>query len=362
MNKDIITLHDHERAAQAALGEAAWAYFSGGAADEITLRRNSHAWQGWGLSPRVLQDLRGGHTRCTLLGREVPMPLLVAPMAYQRWAHHHGETGMALAAAAQGCGMVVSHQTSTPLQDVAASFLQDPGHGPLWFQMYWQADRARTQALLSDAEDAGYQAITLTVDAPVHGVRDRERRHGMPLPEGVRAVHWPAQAPATGSGLCAGLADAAPRWDDVQWLIQQTRLPVLLKGITHAKDAERALQVGAAGVIVSNHGGRVLDTVSATAELLPSVADAVRRQKHDALVLVDGGIRRGTDLFKALALGADAALIGRPTLYGLAHAGARGAAHVLRLLRDEFEATLALTGCASVNDIEIDHLRPLKAL
>lgn len=359
MSKDIITLHDHEHAAQAALGEAAWAYFSGGAADEITLRRNTRAWQAWGLSPRVLRDLRGGHTRCTLLGREVPIPLLVAPMAYQRWAHHHGEAGMAMAAAAQGCGMVVSHQTSTPLQDVADSFLQDQDHGPLWFQMYWQTDRARTQTLLSDVEDAGYQAITLTVDAPVHGVRDRERRHGMPLPEDVRAVHWPAQDPATGSGLCVGLADAAPRWDDVQWLIQQTRLPVLLKGITHAQDAERALQVGAAGVIVSNHGGRVLDTVPATAELLPRVVEAVRRQKPDALVLVDGGIRRGTDLFKALALGADAALIGRPVLYGLAHAGARGAAHVLRLLRDEFEATLALTGCASVQDIDIDKLWPL---
>jgi 4-hydroxymandelate oxidase len=237
--------------------------------------------------------------------------------------------------------------------------LQDQGHGPLWFQMYWQADRSRTQALLSDVEDAGYQAITLTVDAPVHGVRDRERRHGMPLPEGVRAVHWPAQAPATDTGLCAGLGDAAPRWDDVLWLIGQTRLPVLLKGITHAQDAERALQVGAAGVIVSNHGGRVLDTVPATAELLPSVEDAVRRQKPDALVLVDGGIRRGTDLFKALALGADAVLVGRPALYGLAHAGARGAAHVLRLLRDELEATLALTGCANVQDIDIDKLRPL---
>jgi 4-hydroxymandelate oxidase len=193
MNDHIINLHDHERAAQNALGEAAWAYFSGGAADEITLRSNISAWQSWALAPRVLQDLRGGHTRCTLLGREWPMPLLVAPMAYQRWAHHHGESGMAMAAAAQGCGMVLSHQSSTPLQDVASTFLQDQDHGPLWFQIYWQNDRGRLQALLSDVEDAGYQAIVLTVDAPVHGVRDRERRLGMPLPEGVKAVHWPAQ-------------------------------------------------------------------------------------------------------------------------------------------------------------------------
>jgi 4-hydroxymandelate oxidase len=148
----------------------------------------------------------------------------------------------------------------------------------------------------------------------------------------------------------------------VQWLIGQTRLPVLLKGITHPQDARQALQIGAAGVIVSNHGGRVLDTLPATAELLPRVVDAVRQEREDALVLVDGGIRRGTDLFKALALGADAALLGRPALYGLAHAGARGVAHVLRLLRDEFEATLALTGCANVKDIAFDRLWPLESL
>lgn len=362
MNDHIINLQDHECAAQAALGEAAWAYFSGGAANEITLRSNIGAWQSWGLAPRVLQDLRGGHTRCTLLGREWSMPLLVAPMAYQRWAHHHGESGMAMAAAAQGCGMVLSHQTSTPLQDVASTFLQDQDHGPLWFQMYWQNDRGRTLALLSDVEDAGYQAIVLTVDAPVHGVRDRERRHGMPLPEGVKAVHWHEQTAANGQGLCAGLADAAPRWDDVQWLIDQTLLPVLLKGITQAQDAQQALHVGAAGVIVSNHGGRVLDTVPATAQLLPRVVDAVRHEREDALVLVDGGIRRGTDLFKALALGADAALVGRPALYGLTHGGARGVAHVLRLLRDELETTMALCGCARIQDINNQHLCPLTPL
>jgi 4-hydroxymandelate oxidase len=362
MHENIINLHDHERAAQAALSEAAWAYFSGGAADELTLHRNIKAWQSWGLAPRVLQDLRGGQTRCTLLGREWPMPLLVAPMAYQCWAHHHGESGMAMATAAQGCGLVLSHQTSTPLQAVASTFLQDPDHGPLWFQIYWQSDRSRVQALLTEVEDAGYQAIVLTVDAPVHGVRDRERRHGMPLPEGVRAVHWPEQAFAHGPGLCAGLANAAPRWDDVQWLIGQTRLPVLLKGITHPQDARQALRIGAAGVVVSNHGGRVLDTVPATVELLPRVVDAVRQQHEQALILVDGGIRRGTDLFKALALGADAALVGRPALYGLAHAGASGVAHVLRLLRDEFEATLTLTGCARVQDIDLGHLWPLESL
>ncbi len=359
MNGPIVNLNDHARAAQAALGEAAWAYFSGGAADGLTLQRNARAWQAWGLAPRVLRDLRGGHTRCRLLGREWPMPLLVAPMALQRWAHADGEAGMALAAAAQGCGMVLSHQTSTPLQDLAALVAAEADRGPLWLQLYWMPDRGALRALIAQAEAAAYEALVLTVDAPVNGVRDGERRHGLPLPEGVRAVHW--QAPASHrQGLCAGLAECAPTWADVQWLIAQTRLPVLLKGITHPLDAREALALGAAGVVVSNHGGRVLDTVPATAELLPRVAEAVRAQRADALVLVDGGIRRGTDLFKALALGADAALIGRPALYGLAHAGARGVAHVLRLLRDEFEATLALTGCPRVDDIHTDCLWPLE--
>jgi len=362
MTNAIVNLHDHERAAQAALGEAAWAYFSGGAGDEVTLRRNTNAWQAWGLAPRVLRDLRGGHTRCQLLGREWPLPLLVAPMAYLRWAHPEGEAGMALAAAAQGCGLVLSHQTSTPLQDVARLVVGEAERGPLWFQLYWQADRSRTADLLAQVAAAGYEALVLTVDAPVHGVRDRELRHGLPLPAGVSAVHWPATAPAQGSGLCGGLADAAPHWDDVQWLIAQTRLPVLLKGITHPLDARQALRVGAAGVIVSNHGGRVLDTLPATAELLRPVVEAVRSEQADALVLVDGGIRRGTDLFKALALGADAALVGRPALYGLAHAGARGVAHVLRLLRDEFETALTLCGCRHPGEARPEHLQHLPPL
>lgn len=361
MTTPIVTLQDHEHAAHAALGEAAWAYFSGGAGDEITLRSNVAAWQSLRLSPRVLQDLRGGHTRCKLLGREWPMPLLVAPMAYQRWAHADGESGMALAAAAQGCGMVLSHQTSTALQEVASLTAAETARGPLWLQLYWMTDRGALRDLLAQTEAAGFEAMVLTVDAPVHGVRDRERRHGMPLPEGVKAVHWPTSDPKNKprTGLCGGLADAAPTWSDVQWLIGQTRLPVLLKGITHQQDAVQAVKLGAAGVIVSNHGGRVLDTLPATAELLPRIVQTVRQQHPQAMVLVDGGIRRGTDLFKALALGADAALIGRPALYGLAHAGARGAAHVLRLMRDEFEATMGLTGCAHIQDIGIDRLWPL---
>ncbi len=355
MNDTPINLYDHEKLAHAALDEAAWAYFSGGAADEITLQNNTRAWQDMGLAPRVLQDLKGGHTRIELLGRPWPTPMLVAPMAHQRWAHADGEAGMALAAAAQGCGMVLSHQTSTSLQTVADLVQGEAERGPLWFQLYWQADHGPLRALMAQIEDAGYEALVLTVDAPVQGVRDRERRlgPGLPLPEHARPVHWQAQPPTKSAGLCAGHANAAPTWDDVARLQSWTRLPVLLKGITHPLDAAQAVRLNLSGLIVSNHGGRTLDTQPASARLLPPVVDAVQ---GDAAVLVDGGIRRGTDVFKALALGADAVLVGRPCLYGLAHAGARGAAQVLRLLRDELEMAMTLCGCRTPQDITPAHL------
>ncbi len=356
MNPPIVNLQDHEDRARAVLSASAWAYFQGGAGDEITLKRNLGAWQDRRLAPRVLQDLKGGHTRCQLLGKSWPFPLLVAPMAYQRWAHPGGEAAMALAAASQQCGMVLSHQTSTPLQAVAPLVLAEADRGPLWFQLYWQADCGYLCQLLAQVEAAGYEALVLTVDAPVHGVRDRERRAGLALPDDVHAVHWPTAQLAIQRGLCAGLADLAPTWNEVAWLQSQTRLPVLLKGITHPADAERAADMGLAGVIVSNHGGRTLDTVPASAELLPAIATALEARASTMALLVDGGIRRGTDIFKALALGADAVLLGRPCLNGLAHDGARGAAHVLRLLRDEFEMTLALCGCRTVNDISREHL------
>jgi len=355
MSHHPVNLHDHEALARATLGEAAWAYFSGGAANEITLRQNTQAWQNIGLAPRVLQDLHNGHTRIQLLGRTWPTPMLVAPMAHQRWAHPDGEAAMALAAAAQGCGMVLSHQTSTPLQTVAKLVRGEPDRGPLWFQLYGRADHGAQGELIAEIEHAGYEAIVLTVDAPVQGVRDRERRWGggLPLPAQARPVHWRAPSPVNSTGLCAGHANTTLTWAGVAHLQEQTRLPVLLKGITHPLDAQQAVRLNVSGLIVSNHGGRTLDTVPASAQLLPRVVDAVQ---GDAAVLVDGGIRRGSDVFKALALGAHAVLVGRPCLYGLAHAGAQGSAHVLRLLRDELEATMTLCGCKTVLDIGPDHL------
>ncbi|MDP1686307.1 alpha-hydroxy acid oxidase [Hydrogenophaga sp.] len=350
----VFTLADHEHRARERTSDAVWAYFNGGAADEITLNANARAWQGLELLPRVMRPLAGGHTRIELLGRTLAHPVLVAPMAHQSLAHPLGELATALAAAALGAGLVLSTQASTRLEHVARAYLPDPGRGPLWFQLYLQPDRGFTKELVQRAESAGFEALVLTVDAPVSGVRDQELRAGFQLPPHVSAVNLqgmpppPASAATPGrSALFDGLLTHAPTWEDVAWLRSITRLPVLLKGVVHPDDARQALDCGAAGLIVSNHGGRTLDTMPATAAMLPRVLQAVA---GDAPVLVDGGIRRGTDVLKAMALGASAVLVGRPVLHGLANAGATGVAHVLRLLRDELEIAMALTGCRTLAD------------
>ena len=360
----IVSLADHEAEAHRVLDPNAWAYFAGGAADELTLRANIQAWQHMHLLPRVLNSLQGGHTQVRLLGRTLPHPVLLAPVAYQRMAHPDGELATAMAAAAQGAGMVLSTLSSTPLEHVAQAYhgmntdAAAPA-GPLWFQLYLQPQRDVTLQLLSRAEAAGYQAIVLTVDAPVHGVRDRERRAGFRLPTGVHAVNLPRpdeSAAPHEAGLTPQfhkLLQQAPTWADVRWLVRATRLPVVLKGILHPDDARLALDCGAAGIIVSNHGGRTLDTALPTAHALPAISQAVG---HHVAVLVDGGIRRGTDVFKALALGAHAVLVGKPYIHGLAHAGAVGVAHTVRLLRDELEIAMALCGCATPLHIHPTHL------
>ena len=356
----IVSLQDHEQQARQRLDDNAWAYFSGGAADEITLRANRSAWDALPLWPRVLRPLAGGHTRVQLLGHTLAHPVLLAPVAFQRMAHGDGELATAYAAAALGAGLVLSTQASLPLETIAQAILNDAGRGPLWFQLYLQHDRGFTRALVERAEAAGYEALVLTVDAPSSGARDRERRAGFHLPPGITAVNLAQLPPAPRVALQPGqsaLFDAllhqAPTWDDVAWLQSITRLPVLLKGVLHPADARQAAGLQVAGLVVSNHGGRTLDTAPATATALPRIVQAVEGRLP---VLVDGGIRRGTDVLKAMALGASAVLVGRPVVWGLANAGAAGVAHVLRLLRDELEIAMALTGCATLAEASPDLL------
>jgi len=358
----VASLADHEAHARGLLDDNAWAYFAGGAADEITLRANRTAWDALPLWPRVLRKLTGGHTRTELLGRTLAHPVLLAPVAFQRMAHPDGELAMAYAAASQGAGIVLSSQASTSLEAVAQAALGSPQRGPLWFQLYMQHDRGFVRELIARAEQAGYEALVLTVDAPASGARDRERRAGFRLPAGIGAVNLENLAPMPRPTLAPGqsaMFDAllawAPTWDDIAWLQAQTRLPLLLKGVLHPQDARQAAGLQVAGLVVSNHGGRTLDTTPATATALPAIVQAVAGA---CPVLVDGGIRRGTDVLKAVALGAQAVLIGRPCVWGLANAGAVGVAHVLRLLLDELEIAMALAGVATLDQATPQLLRP----
>ncbi|RJF98424.1 alpha-hydroxy acid oxidase [Noviherbaspirillum saxi] len=356
----IVSLADHEQHARGRLDDNAWAYFAGGAGDEITMRANRAAWDGIRLSTRVLRRLTGGHTRVQLLGRTLAHPVLLAPIAFQCMAHRDGEIATAYAAAIQGAGLVLSSQASIAMEQVAHAVLGEATRGPLWFQLYFQHDRGFTRSLVERAERAGYEALVVTVDAPSSGARDRERRAAFRLPAGISAVNLeglPAAQPvaleAHQSRMFDGLLASAPSWDDIAWLRSISRLPVILKGIMHPQDAQLAMEAGAAAVIASNHGGRTLDTMPATAVVLPRIRAAVGA---DYPILVDGGIRRGTDVLKAIALGANAVLVGRPYVFGLANAGAMGVSHVLRLLRDELEISMALCGCATLAEVNADTL------
>jgi 4-hydroxymandelate oxidase len=347
----IASVADYEPFARERVSEQAWAYVSGGAADEWTLRENCAAFQRLSLRTSVLQDLGGGNTRLDLFGQSFAYPILLAPVAHQKLVHPEGELATVLAASAMQAGMIVSTQASASLEDIARQ-----AQAPLWFQLYILPDRDFTAALVRRAEAAGYRALVVTVDAPVNGLRNREQRAGFTLPAEAEAVNLRGLRPVPGMGGAAGapvlfgtpLLASAPTWKDLAWLRSLTRLPLLIKGVMAAADARRAVSEGVDGIIVSNHGGRVLDTQPATIEVLPEIAAAVEGRVP---VLLDGGIRRGTDVLKALALGAGAVLVGRPYVYGLAAAGAVGVSHVIHILRAELEVAMVLTGCRDLRAV-----------
>lgn len=346
-------LADYAQRAGDLLPAATWAYVNAGAAGGITQRRNAAAFEQLMLWPRVLRRISKGNTELELFGKRYAHPIFIAPTAFHALAHADAERATAIAAAALQAVYVVSTQASVSLEDVAAA-----APGPRWFQLYWQADKDVNLDLLRRAEAAGYEAIVMTVDAPIQGSRNAEQRHGFSLPVSIKPVnllpyadklHTPGVLEAGQSLFQHPLVTQMANWDDVAWLVKQTTLPVLVKGILHPADAQLAVQAGAAGVIVSNHGGRVLDSVPAALDVLPLVVAAVGGHIP---VLVDGGIQRGTDVVKALALGAKAVLIGRPVLHGLAVAGATGVAHILHLLRTELESSMVLSGVGSLEDID----------
>jgi isopentenyl diphosphate isomerase/L-lactate dehydrogenase-like FMN-dependent dehydrogenase len=333
-----VNVWDYERLAEEQLDANARAYFAGGAGDEVTLRENVAAFERRKLRPRVLVDVGGVTTATTVLATAVSMPVLIAPLALQRMAHPEGELATARAAAAAGTIMCLSTAATARPAEVAAA----APAAPRWFQVYVFEDRAITEDLVSEACDAGYAALVLTVDAPFLGRRERDIRIDFRIPEGV-----------TPSGDIFGEGfDTALSWRDLEWL-SGYGLPVVVKGILTAEDARLACEHGAAAVVVSNHGGRQLDGVQASVDALEEVVEAVDGRIE---VLVDGGVRRGTDVLKALGLGARAVLIGRAMVWGLAANGEAGVVDVLRLLRDEIQLGLALLGCRSPADVSRAHV------
>ncbi len=353
MQNGPINVADFARLAAAKLERGPLDYFAGGAGDEITLRENVEAWGHWRLRPRVLNDVREVSTATEVLGKPVAMPVLVAPVAYQRMAHPEAEAGMAAGAAEANTVMCLSTLSNTRPTEVAAAA---PG-GRHWFQLYAFKDEAVTRALMEEAIEAGFEAIVVTADAPPGGNRERDRRNGFTLP---KELGTPSLTAAVGGDKSLSIEDTfalmnhALTWADVEDLASECSVPVLVKGVLTPEDAELALEHGAAGVVVSNHGGRQLDRSLATADALPEIADSV---KGRGTLLVDGGIRRGVDVATALALGADAVLVGRPALWGLATAGKDGVAQVLELLRAELELTLGLCGCTGVSQLSRAHVR-----
>jgi 4-hydroxymandelate oxidase len=351
----IINLFDYERLAKERMTQMAFDYYASGAMDEITVRANRRAFDEIFLRYRVLAGVGTRDTATTVLGQQIAAPVLVAPSAFHCLAHPLGERATAAGAAAAGIIYVMSTMSTVSMEEVARL-----STGPRWFQLYVYKDRGVTRSLVQRAEAAGFTALVLTVDVPVLGQREADVRNRFHLPDGLTAANLvdpelgkvpdvPGQSGF--AAYVARLQDDNLTWSDLEWLRSQTRLPVLVKGIIRGDDAQHALDCGVSGIVVSNHGGRQLDTTRPTIHALPEVVEAVAGR---AEVLMDGGIRRGTDILKALVLGARAVQVGRPVLWGLAVNGEAGVRHVLELLRTEFDLALAMCGCHNVTEIAHD--------
>jgi 4-hydroxymandelate oxidase len=350
---DPVNVLDFESLARARMEPSAFDYFAGAAGDETTLEENRRAFGRYLLRPRVLVGVGSVDTSVKVLGETLRLPVMLAPTALNRLGHPEGEVAAARAASASGTIMVVSTTASSTLEEVA-----DASSGSLWFQLYVYRDREVTRDLVQRAEARGYRALVLTVDMPRMGRRERDARNAFGLPPGIslRNLETSGRPDAAGWGPGSSfmqyvhdLLDPGLTWESIAWLRSITKLPLLIKGILSPDDADRALAAGAAGLVVSNHGGRQLDGAIASIDALPDIA---ARVEGKMTILLDGGVRRGTDVLKALALGADAVLIGRPYLWGLAADGEAGVRRVLEILHAELELAMALAGSPSIKAID----------
>ena len=352
----VLNLHDIEKAAQALLPTPVFDYFAGGAEDGQALGRNRASY-GWvHVRPRVLVDVATISTETRLLGRAMSSPILIAPTAMQRLVHPEGELATARAAAQLGHGMVLSFLSTTSMEDVAEAF--SGSTAPLLLQLYPLRDHALMTTIVDRARAAGFHGLVVTVDAPVSGRREADIRNGFALGSQVHLPHLDGVGLATRSPLLRfeTMKDAAVTWERLARLRQQTDLPIWLKGVLREDDVIHAAEEGYDGVVLSNHGGRQLDAATAPLEALPAARRALDDAGHRMALLVDGGVRRGSDVLKALAMGADAVMIGRPAVWGLAVNGQGGVAQVLHLLEEELARTMRLAGCARLEQITPDLL------
>ena len=340
--EEIINLFDFEKMAEDNMSKMAYEFVSSGAADEFTVKWNREALDKIKIQTRVLNDVAQLDTKVSLFGTEIPYPILIAPTAFHKLMHPDGELATARGAGAADAIYVVSSFTTTPIEEIAKAATK-----PLWFQLYVVDDRAFVKDLVQKVESQGCRALCITVDTPVSGARNRQQKAHFKLPDDMHPPYMIDTAFASkGEAL---KFKKSLTWKDIEWLQSLTKLPVLLKGILNPDDAEQAIKSGVEGLIVSNHSGRNLDTVPATIEVLPSIVKKVNKRIP---VLMDGGIRRGTDVLKAMALGASAVLVGKPICYGLACGGSEGVTKVLNILRKEFEFAMALSGRSSITAID----------
>lgn len=354
MATEPVNISDYQELAKRALPKMYYDYYTGGAEDQYTLRENVEAFHRIMLQPRVLLDVSRINLSTTVLGYTMPSPILLAPTARHKLAHPEGEIATARAAAACKSIMVLSYMSTCTVEEVASCC-----NGIRFFQLYVYKRRDISALLVQRAERCGYKAIVLTADTPRLGrreadIKNKMIRHQLKNFEGLLPTEVDTDSGSKLAAFASRLFDPSLSWKDIEWLKSITNLPILIKGVLTGEDAVKALEVGVAGIIVSNHGARQLDYAPATISVLEEVVQAVRGKLP---VLVDGGIRRGTDIFKALALGAQAVLIGRPVIYGLAAKGEHGVRHVIEMLRDELELTMALCGCRSVKEITRSHVR-----
>ena len=343
-----ITVADYEPAARGLIEPGAWDYYAGGAGDERSLADNRRAWDRIGLRPRILVDVASRDLSTTVFGRTLAHPVIVAPMAAHDLAHADAERASARGAAAAGALFTLSTISSVPMEDVASA----APDAPRWFQLYAPADRGACRALVERAAAAGFDAVAVTVDLPIPGNRERDLRNQFVLHMGA---HLPEDQPTDERGI---IVLPTFGWDDLAWLRSVCPIPLVAKGVLRADDAARAVDVGCDGIWVSNHGGRQLDTSVAGIDALPEVAAAVGDR---AVLIVDGGVRRGIDVLKGLALGAQLVAVGRPVLWGLAVDGDTGVQRVLEILRDELSLAMAVAGCRTIGEITPDLVVPLRS-